>query len=98
MDLVPVITAVTTFVTGLVGAVVLLLREIRRTPKQVSQVHTLVSILRRVRDWCETEELWEKLPPSLQRDITRVLDYADQQLEDEHGEGDEDGRPRRVRK
>lgn len=80
MDVAPMITAASAFVTGVAGAIALLVREIRRVPKQTQKSWRLVGLMRRTRDWLESEELWDKTPPSLRRDIDSALAAADAEL------------------
>lgn len=85
------LTAGAAFVTALAGAVVLLIRELRRNPRKGDRIVSLMNLLSRTRDWLQGVGLWSDMPEGLRDDIQSVLD------ERQHGRSSRSGdyEPRR---
>lgn len=77
------LTAAGGFVSVVVGAVVLIMRELRRNPRKSDRIVTLINLLARVRDWLQGAGLWDDIPEGLRSDVKRELASSGDQAEED---------------
>lgn len=83
VDPILLVGAIFTGIAGIITASAGLLNVLRKMPRYTSRTMRLISLLERVRDWLQAEELWDTVPTNLRRDINVTIARVANQEDDE---------------